>query len=318
MLVVQHPGIKQKGARGFRVPFGLRQFGVFRVQRADMVVLRRFPAPGEAELQNLRVIHRQGQRAAHPRIGIRAHAVHLRLLMRADYDGRGGHRIGAVQPQTIKHFHKIAGGKIVHVHLFGIKRGDHRRRVRAVVQILNPVQIRAVAFVPPFVVFAPFQHVFDPDVVFAHTIRAGAERGLIRRRVVVILMHHRSRVFHHPVDERDVRIARIQAHSVLIHHLNRACGGQARIGVNQGVHAPGHGVALNRFVAPAGDVVGHILGGKVIAVMPFHALAHIQRVLGGVFVDFPALQQLGLQSAMPGVTRHIFQHTASRVAHLRP
>ena len=318
MLVIQHSGIKQQGARGFRIAFGLGQFGVFRMQRADMMVLRRLAAPGEAELQNLRIIHCQGQRTAHPRIRIRAHAVNLRLLMGADHDGRGGHRIGAVQPQAIEHLNEITGGQIVHVHLFGIERGDDRRRIGAVVKILNPVQIRAVALVPPLVVLAPLKHIFDPDVVFAHAIRAGAERGFVRRRVIVVFVHHSGRVFHHPVDQGDVRIPRFQAHGVFVHHLNRARVGYARVGVNQGVHAPGHGIALNRFVAPAGDVVGHIFGGEVIAVMPFHALAHIQRVFGGVLVDLPTLQQFRLKRAFAGIAGHVLKHTASRVAHLRP
>ena len=57
-------------------------------------------------------------------------------------------------------------------------------------------------------------------------------------------------------------------------------------------HAAGHRIACGGLVAPAVEVVDHVVGVEVVAVRPFHALADMQGVFGGVVADLPALDQM--------------------------
>jgi hypothetical protein len=129
-------------------------------------------------------------------------------------------------------------------------------------------------------------------------------------------MHDRRRIVGHAEHQRAVRGQRAHHHGGRIDHLDRAGGGLAIL--HQRGHAPGHRIALDRFVAPALDIVDDVVSREVVAVGPFNALADVQRVLGGVVVDFPAFQQHRPQRAIAADLDEVFDDAAGLVAKLGP
>ena len=85
-----------------------------------------------------------------------------------------------------------------------------------------------------------------------------------------------------------------------------------RRSVDQRAHAAGHRIAFGGFVAPAREVEDHVVGVEGVAIVPGHALAHMQRVFGGVVVDFPALEQVGLEGEFARVLDQRLEELARR------
>ncbi len=103
-----------------------------------------------------------------------------------------------------------------------------------------------------------------------------------------------------------------------VDNLDRAINSFLGVCIDQRVHAAGHRVALDGLVAPASDHTGNIISGEVIAVVPLHALANLEDIGLGVLGDFPAFQQLALESGVVVVLHQIFQPAARDIGDLRP
>jgi len=76
--------------------------------------------------------------------------------------------------------------------------------------------------------------------------------------------------------------------------------------------------ALGCLVAPPLETVDNIVSVEVIAVRPFHALAYVQRVFGGVVIDVPAFDQMAFEGEVRGVADHVVVALAHDVGHFRP
>jgi hypothetical protein len=72
------------------------------------------------------------------------------------------------------------------------------------------------------------------------------------------------------------------------------------------------------FVAPARDVEDHVVGIERVAIVPGHALAHVEDIFGRVLVDLPALEQIALEGEIAGVFDQRLEHLALDVGDLRP
>jgi hypothetical protein len=162
------------------------------------------------------------------------------------------------------------------------------------------------------------QHGLYPDLEAFDPHRAGADQ---RRDVgvgVEILVVDGGRVVGKVRDDCDVGRLAGQAHGVAVDHLDRAIGGLAGFLVDQRGDARGHRVALDRLVAPVGDDAGHVIGGEIVAVVPFHALADIQGVFGGIVVHVPAFDKHAAERAVVVVLDQVFQRARGQVGDLSP
>jgi hypothetical protein len=105
---------------------------------------------------------------------------------------------------------------------------------------------------------------------------------------------------------------------MIVNDLDHAFARHPGAVVDQGGHASGHRVALDILFAPALDHPRHIGRGEIIAIVPLHALAHVQRVLCRVFVRLPTFEQHAAEGPVGIVLDHIFQSARSDIRHLRP
>lgn len=60
-------------------------------------------------------------------------------------------------------------------------------------------------------------------------------------------------------------------------------------------------------LAPAFEVEDHVIGRERIAVVPRHALAEVQYILGRIFVQLPTFEQMRLESKIPREANEWFQ-----------
>ena len=88
--------------------------------------------------------------------------------------------------------------------------------------------------------------------------------------------------------------------------------------LDEGGHAGGHRVVRHVALAPAGEVEDDVVGVEVVAVVPLHALAELQRVDGGVVVDLPAFEQPRREGEVGGVAHQRLDEEPGLVGLLRP
>ncbi len=109
-----------------------------------------------------------------------------------------------------------------------------------------------------------------------------------------------------------------QLDRVVVDLGDRTLAQLARRLVDQRAEAAGHGIALGALVGPAGEVEDHVIGVERVAVVPGDALAQMQRVFGGVVVNVPALEQVGLEGVVLGVFHQRLERLALGVGDLGP
>ena len=106
----------------FRIELRRRDFGILRMDRANMVVFSHSTKAGIAEFQAYLVVDRQLQRLADLGIGIRLRAVDLCLLVRANDDRGGGNRFGLGPAEAVHDLNEIADRFVKHVDFVGFDR----------------------------------------------------------------------------------------------------------------------------------------------------------------------------------------------------
>ena len=296
-----------------------RQFGIFRVNRTDMVVFRHRAAAAIAQLQQDVVVHRHLDGLTHALVGIGLLAVDLGQLVRPDHQRRHRHRLGFLQAQPVEHVDELAHRLVHHVDFLGFERRQPGRRIGAEVDILDAVEIGAAIDLgaPPGMAFLAGQRRLHANLERRQRIGAGADS---RHRVgrFIAGMDDRRRIIRELRDQRDVGRGQHQLHGMAARHLDGAVERLVGVGVDQRRNPAGHRVALDILLAPAGDVAGHVLGGEIVAIVPLHALADVQRVFGGVVVDLPAFQQHAAERPVVVVFDQVFQVAAGLVGDLRP
>jgi hypothetical protein len=149
---------------------------------------------------------------------------------------------------------------------------------------------------------------------------AGGDRQCFGRvgAAVIAAVHDHRRVIGHAHDQRNVGCRQVDANGVVIDPVQPA--GAQRLGfrIDQAAHARGHRVALGSGVTPAGDVVDHVIGIQLVAVRPFHALAHVQGIGRGVVACLPALQQPALEAEIVVPAHQVLVALAGDIGHLGP
>ena len=321
MFVVGHAGLFHQRAGPFGVRLARGKLGIFGVHRADMVVFGHQPATGITQLKQHGVIDRHGQRPADTRIGIGCLAIHLGQLVGADHDGcTRGDFVLVPAVQRAEHVDEFTLDGIGGVDLFCFGGGDKGRRVSAVVDVFQPVDIGPAVDLgaPPRVVGVLDQHGLDPDFDRFGQVGAGADRVVEHGFRIKPFGDDGGGVIGHAGDQGDVGAGQRQLDRMVIHHGDRAFDRLTGVLVDQRGKAPGHRVALDRFIAPARDVARHIVGGEGRAIVPRDTFAHIQHIFGGVFVDLPAFEQCGGEGAVVLPDREIFKPATGDVGDLRP
>ena len=206
-----------------------------------------------------------------------------------------------------------------HVDFLGFQRRHPGRGIGAVIDIFDRIEVRPAINrrAPPFMVGQTGQHAFHANLKLGQRVGAGADQRAGQFGVIAAV-HDRGRVIGHARDDRDIRLRQVDLHGQRIDHDNAALARLLRVGIDKRAHARRHRVRLDRLVAPAGDIVGHVLGGEIVAIGPFHAGADLQRVLGGVVIDLPAFQQHAADRPVIVVFGQVFQRATGLVGDLGP
>ncbi len=131
-------------------------------------------------------------------------------------------------------------------------------------------------------------------------------------------MNDGRRIVRQVGDDSDVRSGQVQLHGRAIDLDHSAFAHRLGRFIYEAREARGHCVALDVAVSPAGEVAHNVVSREGLAIVPGHALADLQGVLGGVGVGFPAFQQAAFEGAVVIVLHQVFQPAAIDVGNLRP
>mmetsp|Transcript_3723 Transcript_3723/g.6883 ORF Transcript_3723/g.6883 Transcript_3723/m.6883 type:complete len:627 (+) Transcript_3723:443-2323(+) len=287
-----------------------RQLGVFRVDRADVVVFRRNALTVHTEIEADLVVDRHLDGVAHAHV-----IVGGVVLVRTDHDRCGRDDLALVPADRVEEVDEFADRLVGHVEFVGLGTCEPCGRVLAQVDENDLVE---VGVAPVGVAFLAGQGGRDADFVVGDLVGAGAHAVIGRVGADVVTVLDRRRIIGDAGHEGDVGVGVGDAHGVLVHDLDRAFAGDAGVGVDQLTHAGGHGVTFDGAVAETDDVGRDVFGGEGIAVVPHDALTQVQGVDGGVLVGFPAFQQDTFEGAVVVVFDQVFGDPAGHVAHLRP
>ena len=150
--------------------------------------------------------------------------------------------------------------------------------------------------------------------------RARADRMLDEVLAVLfeVAVDDQARIVRHAGNDGDVGLLERQLDRMVVHLGDRAVAGLLGRRVDQRRHARGHRIAFDGLVAPAVDIEDNVVGGEGVAVVPGHALAHVQNVFGRVGVDVPYFEQRRLEGEFAGVGDERIEELPGDIAHFRP
>ena len=157
--------------------------------------------------------------------------------------------------------------------------------------------------------FVTHENSFHASLVGFGKIRTGADLRGQHVFGVVVGVGDGGRIIRHAGNQRDIRRGQVQFDGVAVHNFDRACCGLTGCVVDENRKTASHRVAFNGFVTPAGDIARNVLGGEIVPVVPFYALAHVEGIFGGIIVDRPAFEQHRHKRAVAVVFNQIFQPT---------
>ena len=255
------------------------------MDRRDVEVLGDRAVPFDAELENGRIVDRHLQGVAHALV-----VVGLLLDVGARDDGRRRLDVGAREAGLV---HDRDIGRVgLHraVELLQLEGADGRGNVGAVVDELDAVEIGIAA--PPLAVDAALEGGFLADLERDELERARSDRVLDEVLAVLfeIAVDDQPRIIRHAGNDGDVRLQQGQLDGIVVDLGDRAVASLLGVGVDERAHARGHRIAFDALVAPAVDVEDDVVGVERVAVVPGHALAHVENVFGRVRVHVPGFQ----------------------------
>jgi len=131
-------------------------------------------------------------------------------------------------------------------------------------------------------------------------------------------VHDGRRIVAEARNDGDVGLAGLELHRKVVDLGDGAIGGLVGLGIDKRAHAARHRIAFRRLVAPAVEVIDHVIGVEVIAVRPLHALAHVKRVFCGVVIDVPALNKLAGECGVAVIAHEVFIGLTRDIGHFRP
>ena len=266
----------------------------------------------------------------------------------AHAEGVGGDRLRLGEAEAVVDLDVGGGGLVARVDLLRLEGRHLGRGVVAVVDELDAVEEDRADVVdrvaPPGAVGALLVDGLHADLGGDELPRAGADGrgGQVAAGRVEAAVHDERRVVGEVRDDGDVGVGEVQLDGEVVDLLDRAVAGAEDLArllllddgavflgdvagelllallLEEGVHARRHGVVRHMRLAPAGQVEDDVVGVEGVAVRPGHALAEMKGVFRRVVIDFPALDQPGLEGEVGGVAYQRLAEEPGLVAFLRP
>ena len=278
-----------------------------------MVVFGHRAGIAVAELQHDVVVDGELQRLAHLHVVIRLVGD---VGARHDRCRRDDFVLDQVEP--VEDRHVVGRGLEIGVDFAGLEGADHGRRIGAVVDEFDAVEIDVA--VPPLVVFAALVHDLLADIVGDELERAGADRAGFEVAALLVegLVHDQAGIVADVRDDRDVGGRQLQLHRHVVDLGHRTFAQRAGLVVEQRAEAAGHRIALGLLLGPAGEIEDHVVGGEGVAIVPGRALARMQHVFGGVVIHFPGFDEVGPERVFVGVLDQRLERLALGIGDFRP
>ena len=244
--------------------------------------------------------------------------VGLVVDVHAHGERRRGADLGLHQVHSVEDLDIVRRGLVVGMDFTGVKGVDLGRRIGAVVDELDAVEVGIPT--PPLALLAPLEDDAVAHVVGNEIEGAGADRVLhpVRACLVEGRVNDQGGVVGDAGDDGHVGLVELQLDRLIVDLLERALTQLLGLRIDQCGHALGHRVALDGGIAPAADIVDHVVGAEGVAVVPCHALADMEGIFGRVVVHLPAFQQAALEGEVARELDQRLERLAHRVGNFGP